>query len=61
MKGCTRVAPPERRPHHGARDGRVLHQVDEDDLLAGLDVRTDPDDEFREAVEAVVGRHRARR
>ena len=52
---------PERRPCDGARDGGVLDQVEEHDLLTGLDVRSDPDDEIGEPVEALVGRHRARR
>ncbi len=51
----------ERRPSDDARDGRVLDQVEKHDLLTRLDVRSDPDDQVGEAVEALVGRHRARR
>ena len=57
----ARRARPERRARDGTGDRRVLDQVDENDLLARLDVRADPDDEVGEPVEALVGRHRARR
>jgi hypothetical protein len=57
----ARRARPERRAHDGAGDRRVLHQVDENDVLARLDVRTDANYEVGKTVEALVGRHRARR